>query len=572
MRIIWITLFIFLMLCFSAQALPLQQFASLPILHEGRVKPMESFARIYFDNAPVKTLVTALFKPDEAKEKLLFTIDSKQLRNVLQLDEAQKVFSYNTLAPRFDAIRPAIEVLANKDSAKFSANEKALWVVYQSLLDFAQLTRSFSWAELVEDSNQDYLELRSERESLLEKTKKTILMKGDNIDLYTNSENQIAKRSLALTSLYLLGKKNDLFKVVSVTDSEYASPWQIIEGGKGTPKAGSALQHWKSLMNAYQANDLTAWNQHLNLIDESNPSASWKLNLERFYYQAQLITVTTLAYGLVLLLWLISLYKQHYVRFIPAIFGGAISLNGLIIAIRMVLLERPPVSTLYESILFVAFVSAICCLIISLKSRYKEALPIGALLGFGLLSASGAYAEQGDTMGVLIAVLNTNIWLATHVVCITLGYGISLVAGSVAHVALRKPKLDKLLAPLAVFALLLTTVGTILGGIWADQSWGRFWGWDPKENGALLIVLWLAWVLHGRLTPCLKPRIFTAFLACTNIIVALSWFGVNLLNTGLHSYGFTDSAAIALFAFCGLELLIISVLLFYPLKSNKLHK
>ncbi len=122
--------------------------------------------------------------------------------------------------------------------------------------------------------------------------------------------------------------------------------------------------------------------------------------------------------------------------------------------------------------------------------------------------------------------------------------------------------MTRILPALTVLSLLFTAIGTILGGVWADQSWGRFWGWDPKENGALWIVLWLSWLLHGRLTDGMGERGFAALLALSNCIVALSWFGVNLLNTGLHSYGFTDNAAYGLFAFCLIECLLVALLYF----------
>jgi len=117
--------------------------------------------------------------------------------------------------------------------------------------------------------------------------------------------------------------------------------------------------------------------------------------------------------------------------------------------------------------------------------------------------------------------------------------------------------LYKSIYKVSIVALLLTAVGTVLGGIWADQSWGRFWGWDPKENGALLIVLWLIWIQHGRLGGNLRDLPFMAGIAFLNVIVALAWFGVNLLNVGLHSYGFTSGIAWGLGLFCGAELLIV---------------
>lgn len=128
-------------------------------------------------------------------------------------------------------------------------------------------------------------------------------------------------------------------------------------------------------------------------------------------------------------------------------------------------------------------------------------------------------------MEIMRAVLDTNGWLATHVVCV---------------------------------ATLFSFVGTILGGIWADQSWGRFWGWDPKENGALLIVLWNAIILHARWGGLVRQRGLMVMAVFGNVVTSWSWFGVNMLGIGLHSYGFMDSAFPWLIAF-GVSQLIFMV-------------
>ena len=112
---------------------------------------------------------------------------------------------------------------------------------------------------------------------------------------------------------------------------------------------------------------------------------------------------------------------------------------------------------------------------------------------------------------------------------------------------------------LTLFALFFTLFGTILGGIWADQSWGRFWGWDPKENGAMLIVLSLLVLIHGRIAGSFSAFTIACGLVLTNIVVALAWFGVNLLNVGLHSYGFTEGVALNLAIFCLIEVLVVFV-------------
>jgi cytochrome c biogenesis factor len=109
--------------------------------------------------------------------------------------------------------------------------------------------------------------------------------------------------------------------------------------------------------------------------------------------------------------------------------------------------------------------------------------------------------------------------------------------------------LGRMVYGIVCFATLFSFVGTILGGIWADQSWGRFWGWDPKENGALLIVLWNAIILHARWGGMIKQRGLMAMAVFGNIVTSFSWFGVNMLGIGLHSYGWMDKAFPWLMAF-----------------------
>ena len=111
-------------------------------------------------------------------------------------------------------------------------------------------------------------------------------------------------------------------------------------------------------------------------------------------------------------------------------------------------------------------------------------------------------------------------------------------------------EMDRILYGTTAFALLLSFVGTVLGGLWADDSWGRFWGWDPKENGALMIVTWCAIMLHARWGRMVATRGFAVMAVFGNVVTAWSWFGVNQLSIGLHSYGFTDSASFWLLVFC----------------------
>ena len=109
------------------------------------------------------------------------------------------------------------------------------------------------------------------------------------------------------------------------------------------------------------------------------------------------------------------------------------------------------------------------------------------------------------------------------------------------------------------FALFFSFIGTVLGGLWADDSWGRFWGWDPKENGALMIVLWNAAVLHARWDRWIGQRGFALFAIGGNIITAWSWFGTNQLGIGLHSYGFTSGVLMLLGGYVLSQLLLIAL-------------
>jgi ABC-type transport system involved in cytochrome c biogenesis permease subunit len=198
------------------------------------------------------------------------------------------------------------------------------------------------------------------------------------------------------------------------------------------------------------------------------------------------------------------------------------------------------------------------------------------LIGFITLIIAHHLALSGDTMEMLRAVLDTNLWLSTHVVVITIGYASMFVAGLLAAIYIARGfftrtlstetarALARMVYGIVCFATLTSFTGTILGGIWADQSWGRFWGWDPKENGALLIVLWNAIILHARWGGLIKERGLMAMAVFGNIVTSFSWFGVNMLGIGLHSYGFMDKAFFWLMVFDATQIALIILALTPP--------
>ena len=194
-----------------------------------------------------------------------------------------------------------------------------------------------------------------------------------------------------------------------------------------------------------------------------------------------------------------------------------------------------------------------------------------ATIGAGTLIVAHNLGNDGDTMQMMQAVLDSNFWLATHVIAITLGYSATFLAGVIASVYLlgrvattavtpeRERAMIRMVYGVVWFAMLLSFVGTVLGGIWADQSWGRFWGWDPKENGAALVVLINAIILHARWGGMIRARGIAVLAVSGNIVTIWSWFGTNMLGVGLHAYGFMTSGPAWLTLFVATQLAIMAM-------------
>lgn len=525
-------------------------FNLIPILDQGRIKPLGNFAlhaqkRLSEDETnPSAWLSHILFDPATAAENFDLTVKNDQ--NVeLQL-----------LLRSFSLILPLN--IQNKE--------------YQA---------------------RHFLDYWPKKQEIDARLKKIIAQKGENIDGYSENEQELALLSFQLAQIYAAGSVNESFKVIpegwaSGTKSEeltLISPWQIITAAGGSPKAQEALVLWEGLAAAYRNQDTESWNVISQQILELNTAHLNKdlnrLKLEYAYQHYNPYMAVYVLFSLSLILICVQAYRPQKWVFKSAVITSILATLTLIaaIGIRIYLLERPPVGTLYESVLFVAL---ICAGLGLWFTRKGSAIPLfaGNISALGLLMMAPTLLMDGESLGVLSAVLNTSFWLGTHVLVITAGYGFCIItalfshvylyrSASLAHKSPEQMKLHEMTYHLSIIALLFTTIGTILGGIWADQSWGRFWGWDPKENGALLIVLWLIWIQHGRITGKLKPLGFHALSACLNIIVALAWFGVNLLNVGLHSYGFIEGIAWGLAIFCiGQTIIVIALALRVHLKKR----
>jgi ABC-type transport system involved in cytochrome c biogenesis permease subunit len=226
------------------------------------------------------------------------------------------------------------------------------------------------------------------------------------------------------------------------------------------------------------------------------------------------------------------------------------------IGMRCYIMWRPPVGNLYDTIIFICTVVVAILLLIEYFTKEAIGATLAPLMGLALVLLARRFevGDAKDHMDPLVAVLNSNYWLTTHVITITMGYAAGLMTAflSMTYVLLSGlglgSNLKKLLKMVTTAAygclcltLFLSLVGTVLGGIWANDSWGRFWGWDPKENGALMIVLWSLIMLHARFGGIIRDwgfHLLSMFMAC---IVSFSWWHVNFLGEGLHNYGFTSN-------------------------------
>ncbi|MEN8842456.1 MAG: cytochrome c biogenesis protein CcsA, partial [Lentimonas sp.] len=302
-----------------------------------------------------------------------------------------------------------------------------------------------------------------------------------------------------------------------------------------------------------------------------------RVHFERLFNDTQPFYLSMQLYVLVFFMVCISwlCFQKELSRCSLWVLLAAFAIHTLGLIARMYIQERYGVfvTNLYSSAVFVGWGAVLLGALI--EKFYKNGIgaAMASLVGFCTLIVAHHLAMSGDTLEMMRAVLDSNFWLATHVTVITFGYSAMFLAGALALVfgllGIFSKRFNKetalalsgMVYGIICFGALFSLVGTILGGIWADQSWGRFWGWDPKENGALMIVVMAAIFLHARWGGICKERGLMALAICGNIITAWSWFGTNLLGVGLHSYGFTDSGFLWMMGFAISQLFFMGMVL-----------
>jgi ABC-type transport system involved in cytochrome c biogenesis permease subunit len=395
---------------------------------------------------------------------------------------------------------------------------------------------------------------------------------GDkNEDLVDNKTMELAHKLKNYNELAQLGGNAGLIPVeggkwLSLGDALD----QMENNGQEIPEAVTLSK----IIYAYAVSDPATFNKEVasyrQMLSQQYPTETKKSGTEQFFNDFSPFYLCMVFYIGVLLLTCLA-----WIGWTETLHRTAFSLAVLLVLVhtwalctRMYIMGRPPVTNLYSSAVFIGWGCVLLCLGLEWIFHNGFGLLVASILGFLSLFVA-MHLDGGDTLEVLVAVLDTNFWLATHVVCVTMGYTATLVAGflGIAYIffGLCTPKLDKgaskMLANavygVVCFATLLSFVGTVLGGIWADQSWGRFWGWDPKENGAVMIVIWNALILHCRWAGLIKERGLAVLAVAGNIVVAWSYFGTNQLGVGLHNYGFNKNLAFWLVVFWASQVLCI---------------
>lgn len=538
-------------------------FSRLPVLEGGRLKPIDSVARnsllvirsqqsFRFEGRTVSAdewLLDLMFRPQVADRMPSFVINDPEVLGLLGVQQtSERYYAFGLLAPHLDEIQRQAQAAHAIDAKQRTRFQSAVVNLFDRVFLYWKLRNTMQLAGTP----------------------------GLAAEIAARASPGAAARQQELTEVGLF---RPILPAQGARPEAWRSVGETLSAAAAAPEVEPQLAAWAALGQAWATQDAAAFNGAVArvsaLVASAQPEALRLTGHEVIFNRAQPFYVGMVIYVLALLavfvswLWRPALFQRAAFGLLVA--GATVHTLGLVS--RIVLQGRPPVTNLYSSAVFVGWGAVVLGIVLERMYRKGFGTAVAAASGFASLIVAHHLSGDGDTMEMMRAVLDSNFWLATHVVTITIGYSGTFLAGAIAiFYTLRQhlaPKVDpatsKTLVSMAYgivcFALFFSFIGTVLGGIWADQSWGRFWGWDPKENGALLIVLWNAIILHARWGGYVRERGIMAMAIFGNVITSLSWFGVNMLGVGLHSYGFMDKAFWALAAFIGTQLVLMGLCL-----------
>ncbi|MFA6961145.1 MAG: cytochrome c biogenesis protein CcsA [Opitutaceae bacterium] len=576
----------------NTDAYDLNAFGRLPTLVNGRLKPLDTVARTTLLSTqgrqrvvtadgrsltPAAWLLDVLFHPDAADSYPTFEIvhpDVLTLVNLKPEDGAgKKRFSLAQLRNALPDLERQATLADDTESAVRTPFQRAVIQLRNSIALYQRLQ-----ASLVPPGADHYLERAARFETTIPAGLAALQSRRAGQPHDAALTKNLLELSQTFASLDSLGY---LLPIPPERGLDQPSSWKSagasLQGSLTDGRVNPAVGTYVDLGLAWRDHNPDAFNTAVHAyrahLDTAIPDRMAKCDLESRFNASQPFYTSMMLYVAAFLFAVFSWLKWPHAlgraAFWLVVVAFLLATAGILT--RMWLENRPPVTNLYSSALFVGWGAVGLCLV--LESVFKNAIGSAAagLIGFATLLIAHHLSLTGDTMEMMRAVLDSNFWLATHVVTVTVGYAATFLAGFLALIYVLRgvftrsldtktaDSLARMVYGIVCFATLFSFVGTVLGGIWADQSWGRFWGWDPKENGALIIVLWNALILHARWGGLVKARGLMSLAIFGNIVTAWSWFGVNMLGVGLHSYGFMDSAFWWLLAFVGTQVVAMGL-------------
>jgi ABC-type transport system involved in cytochrome c biogenesis permease subunit len=579
-------------------------FQSLPVQEGGRVKPLDTYARflllrlhgkqsmkVEHEKLPdvkklnaMEWLLLSWFRPDIARDLPLFVVDNSQAVGEINVDpkDLRDRYSWNEIVKGKDELIKRAQSYSEIDSADRTGVQRNVidlarnFFDYDAVSDFMTASRT-DWKkevaailpadaaqELTGDGPLTVWELATKLGPMIREQRLQAMgqdVAGKILELFINTTLRPGK---TLAFIPPEDVENDTWMTVEQTITALMQG-SLAEGDLRRSSAKDALyvaslkpEGFKTAVNSF-VDDVRAQAEKRDELKHIDREVS--------YHKKDYFTNSLVWYLLGFLVALAGLvapntgWAKWAARISWVTLILAVGYNVWGITVRCIINDRPPIATLYETIIFITGSMAIVGLFIERVTKQGIGLVVAGFLGaLGMFLSNRFMALDGqDTMPTLEAVLITNFWLATHVTIINIGYAGALLGSvvSMVYVIYRflvkgekavefRRLLTRITYGIVCFGLLFALVGTVLGGIWANDSWGRFWGWDPKENGALMIVLMGLIILHARMGGYIKEIGMHGLSLILGAITLFSWFGVNQLSIGLHSYGFTAGITMAL--------------------------
>jgi len=593
----------------KANVFHLKEFAALPMWYKGRAMPLDSFARntlmqlsdyqSYVDadgkkQPAIRWLLNLMADENVARKERVIRIENEEVTNAIGLEPRPGfAYSINELKDSLDKIIQQAQAAGKVPADQRNLFQRRMIELANRLVFYSFLEQTLAHAPALPADNapaetpamtrmasraQEYFGyLRSARNSIKNFSEEYRLGPTPLV-VPTHLGTQDIKKP-AIDELNSKWEPATIAHIYNQFYREFPAP---------TPPA---IELFTAILNDYRDGDVSAFNADLDkyqILLARNASADdlpvARTDFEAWYNRTRLFDVCSWLYiaaGVFALLgWLF--WPRVFERWAFALLVFIFILHTGALLGRIYISGRPPVTNLYSSAVFLGWAIVLGGLIAELLTRLGIGNVVAAVAGFLTLRIAAGLAADGDTFVVLEAVLDTQFWLATHVVCITLGYATTYLAGlfGLLYVILgvctprltptMQKELTRMMYGVLCFATFFSFWGTVLGGLWADDSWGRFWGWDPKENGALIIVLWNALVLHARWGKIVQDRGLAILAVLGNVVVSWSWFGVNELGVGLHSYGFTEGRLNMLLLFAVSQVVIACIALL-PLNRWRSH-